>query len=94
MAKKAKGQVEQILSELGVKIDQLIVDTKQARGDVKVEVDKKIVDLKKRKEILEADFEEYKEKNGDKWQDAKTHLTVALGELKKAVETLFSDSKK
>lgn len=92
MAKKAtkkeevedpKGQVEGILSELGKKIDHLIQETKGAKDDVRVEVEKKISELKKKKEKIEEDFKEYKEK--DKWNDAKSHLSTALDELKKAL---------
>lgn len=78
-----KGQVEGILSELGKKIDHLIHETKGAKDDVRVEVEKKISELKKKKEKIEEDFKEYKDK--DKWNDAKSHLSVALDELKKAL---------
>ncbi len=84
-AEDPKGQVENILSELGKKIDHLIVETKGAKDEVKVEVEKKIKELKKKKEKLEADFNEYKDQNEDKWHDAKIHLGAALDELKKAL---------
>lgn len=80
-----KGQVENILAELGKKIDQLISETKDAKDEVRVEVEKKIKDLKKKKEKLEKDFDDYKDKNGDKWIDAKGHLGAALEELRKAL---------
>ena len=88
-AEDSKGQVENILSELGKKIDQLIVETKGAKDEVRVEVEKKIKVLKKKKEKLEADFNEYKDNNEDKWKEAKNHLISALDELKMAVGTLL-----
>ncbi len=94
MAKETKGQVEQILTELGKKIDLLILETKDASKEVREDVEKKIVELKKRKKKVEADYNAYKDKNDDKWQDIKQHLVSAVNELKKAVETAFKDSKK
>ena len=39
-----KGKVEDILTELGKKIDQLIAETKKAGADVSEEAKKKILD--------------------------------------------------
>ncbi|MFY0687283.1 MAG: DUF4164 family protein [Cyclobacteriaceae bacterium] len=87
MATETQGKVEEILRELGKKIDDLIVDTKQASEGVKDDIEEKIQDLKERKQKLEDEFNEYKEK--EKWQDAKSHFSKALQELKQAVESLF-----
>lgn len=93
MANDTKGQVENILSELGKKIDLLIVEAKDASGEIRDDLEVKIVDLKRKKDKLEKDFEEYKDQNEDKWTDAKTHLFAALNELKKAIEAVFKDNK-
>ena len=94
MAKDTKGQVEEILSELGKKIDLLIQETKSAGGEVRDDIEDRIKDLKKRKSRLESDFRAYKDKNDDKWQEIKQHLVTAVHELKLAVETAFTDSQK
>lgn len=88
-----KGQVEGVLAELGRKIDVLIEETKNSTGEVRESVEKKIQDLKKKRDKIENDLNAYKEKNEDKWDDAKGHLSTALAELKKAVESLFSERK-
>ncbi len=93
MINDTKGQVEGILAELGKKIDHLIVEAKGASKEVRDDVEDKIQELKKKKEKIEDDFFEYKEKNGDKWQDAKSHLTAAIGELKKAMDSVLGDKK-
>ncbi|MEQ8473350.1 MAG: hypothetical protein RIC35_19290 [Marinoscillum sp.] len=93
MTNDTKGQVEGILSELGKKIDHLIHETKDAREDVREDFEKKIKELKKKKAKIEGEFNEYKDKHGDKWTDAKSHLSSALQELKKAVESVFKESK-
>ncbi|XOV93782.1 MAG: hypothetical protein ACFHWX_03530 [Bacteroidota bacterium] len=94
MAKATKGQVEEILSELGKKIDILIKETKNAGGDVRDDIEERIKELKKRKSKLEEDFKSYKDKNDDKWQEIKQHIVSAVHELKLAVETAFKDSQK
>lgn len=94
MSNDTKGQVENILAELGKKIDLLIVETKHASADVREDVEKKIKELKKKKQKIEEDFETYKSKNDGKWQDAKSHLSSALQELKMAIEAVFSTTTK
>lgn len=94
MANDTKGQVENILTELGKKIDQLISETKDASKDVREEVETKISDLKKKKAGIEKDFEKYKEANGDRWKEAKGHLSTALGEVIKAAEKVFKEANK
>lgn len=94
MAKDTKGQVEEILAELGKKIDVLIKETKDASGEVRDDIEDKIKDLKSRKSKLENDFKSYKDKNEDKWQEIKHHLVTAIQELRLAVETAFTDSQK
>lgn len=90
--KETKGrQVEEILSELGKKIDVLISETKEAKDDVTADIEKKIQELKKRKEKLEKDWEEYKEQ--DKWQETKSHFMNALHEVRAAIDTLFTRNK-
>ncbi len=88
MAKESQGKVEEILKEVGKKIDTLVEDMKGATDDVKEEVEKKIAELKVKKEKLEEDFQEYR--NQEKWQDAKGHFHNALHELKRGVEAFFA----
>jgi len=82
-----QGRVEDVLKELGRKIDILIEDTKKATGSVRDEAEKKIEELKKRKTKLDEDFHRYKQQ--EKWQEAKSHFSTALHELKQAIESLF-----
>ena len=91
MSSETKGQVENLLAELGKKIDHLIVEAKEAGGEIREDLEEKIQDLKSKKEKIEQDFEEYK--SSEKWQDAKNHVNSAVKELKAAVEALFKDKK-
>lgn len=84
-----KGKVEDILAELGRKIDSLIAETKRAGSNVSDEAEKKIHDLKQKKEKLEDDFMNYSSNSGEKWDHAKIHLNEAATEIRRAFEAMF-----
>jgi len=89
MAEDKKGQVENILKELGRKIDVLISDAKEAKDEIRDDIEVKISDLKTRKDTLEDEFEDFKQNNDGKWGEIKSHLKVAAEEIKKAAEAAF-----
>lgn len=89
-----QGKVENLLRELGKKIDQLIEEGKKASSGLSGEVEEKIKELKIQKEKLEADFEEFKKKNEPRWKEAREHLEVAIQEIKQAAEAAFRNMRK
>jgi hypothetical protein len=89
MAEDKQGQVENILKELGRKIDVLIADAKEAKDEIRDDIEVKISELKSRKDQLEDEFEEFKTNNEGKWGEIKSHLKVAAEEIKKAAEAAF-----
>ncbi len=89
MDESTKGQVEELLQELGKKIDHLIEEARGAKDHVRDEVEEKIEELKNRKEIIEKEIEAYKKQSEPKWHEFKLHLNHALEELKKAAEVIF-----
>ena len=84
-------KVENMLRELGQKIDVLIAESKGAKDEITKDVEKKIAELKKKKDKLEKEWEEYKKQ--DKWQETKSHFTNALHELRAALDTMFTRKK-
>jgi uncharacterized coiled-coil DUF342 family protein len=84
--------VEDILSELGKRIDQLVEEARDASGRLTEETKKRIEELRERKEELENDFKEYSSGGNDRWEKAKIHLNEAADSLRKAIETFFSKS--
>jgi len=84
-----KKSVETILSELGKKIDHLILETKKAGVKVSIETEKKIQDLKLQKEKLEEEIKSRSTNSGEKWTSAKDHLNEAADSLRKAFEVLL-----
>lgn len=84
-----KRKVEEVLAELGKKIDDLVEEAKEAGNRVSDETEKRIEELKERKEKLEADFKEYSSGTHEKWESAKEHLNEATNALRKAIEAFF-----
>lgn len=87
-----KGKVEDILTELGKKIDQLIGETKKAGSNVSEETQNQINNLKAKKEKLEEEFKGYSANSGEKWDHAKIHLNEAATEIRRAFEAMFKKS--
>lgn len=87
MSEDSKGKVENLLKELGRKIDHLIEEAKEASGEVREEVDQRIDELKERKDKLEEEFKEFQSQ--ERWQEAKSHFSSAVHELKLAAEKVF-----
>ncbi|WP_109832356.1 sll1863 family stress response protein [Reichenbachiella versicolor] len=92
MSEQHKGQIEDILKDLGRKIDELIEKAKTAKDEVRDDIDKKITVLKSRKKDLEDEYYDFKEKNEDKWAEVKDHLSSAAAEIKLAAEAAFKKS--
>jgi len=88
MQKDETGKVEELLKDLGKRIDLLIEEGKKAKDEIRDDLETKITDLKRKKESLEEEFKTGK--TGEKWKEAKVHLAAAGDELKKAMDSLFS----
>jgi predicted nucleic acid-binding Zn-ribbon protein len=92
MEKEQAGKVEEMLRELGKKIDVLIEEAKEAKDDLRDDIEEKINEFKKKKEKVEEDLSNYKKE--ERWQEAKSHFTSAISELKHAIESLISSIRK
>ena len=92
MEDHSKGKMEDILRELGHKIDILINEATSSSREVRSELENAIQSLKKRKEKLEEEFNTYTGQK--KWQITKNHFDNAIGELKKAVEVFLNKNRK
>ncbi len=84
-----QGKVEDILQELGKKIDLLIAETKKAGNNVTDEAENQIHKLKEQKEKLEDEFKSFSSSSGEKWEHAKIHLNEAATEIRRAFEAMF-----
>ncbi|MEO9871586.1 hypothetical protein [Ekhidna sp.] len=84
-----KRKVEDILAELGKKIDGLIAETKRTGNKVTDEMEERIKKLKLRKEKIEKDFKDQNTQSGEKWEQAKMHLNEAAVEIRRAFKTIF-----
>lgn len=84
---ESKGQVENILKELGKKIDGLVEEMHGAKEEFKEEFKDQIHELKEKRDKLQGEFDEFKSQ--EKWQEAKQHFVSAAMELKRGVEKVF-----
>lgn len=84
-----KRKVEDILAELGKKIDHLVEEAKEAGGKVSDDMEVHIERLKKQKEKIEEQIRNRSSNSGEKWQQAREHLNEAAAAMNKAFTSLF-----
>ncbi len=89
MSKEHQGQVEKILKELGKRIDDLILEAKDAKDEIRDEVEEKIQELKKKKVKLDDEFQSFKDKNEGKRDEITAHLSAAADAIRRAAEAAF-----
>lgn len=97
-------EIEEVLQEIGKKIEELVEKGKEAGVDVKEEIEKKIKDLKenktsleeelkKAKELLKKEYEEKKEEIEPRLKESKGFVLEGLRQLGLAFKSLFGKSK-
>ncbi|MEQ8904676.1 hypothetical protein [Ekhidna sp.] len=84
-----KRKVEDILAELGKKIDHLVEETKQAGSKVSEDMEEQIAKLKAQKEKLENQINDRTTKSGKKWVEAREHMNDAAAAINKALGVFF-----
>jgi vacuolar-type H+-ATPase subunit I/STV1 len=84
-----KRKVEDILAELGKKIDHLVEETKQAGSKVSADMEEQIAKLKAQKEKLENQINDRSTKSGEKWAEVREHMNDAAAAINKALGVFF-----
>lgn len=74
MDKQEKGKVEQLLSEIGRKIDEVFENSKENREELKKDLKEKLEEVKRTKAKVSKDFQEFTSNNDGKWTKVKEHL--------------------
>lgn len=87
-----KRKVEDIMAELGKKIDQLVAETKKAGSKVSDDMEDQIAKLKIQKEKLEDQIKNRTANSGEKWGQAREHMNEAAAAINKALGVLFKKS--
>ncbi|MCH7413303.1 hypothetical protein MM213_07405 [Belliella sp. R4-6] len=93
-------EVENILQDIGSKIEQLIEKAAEVSGDAKVEIEKKIKELKDKETTISQEFQKGREKAEKLYQEKKSemepnlkkskrHFINAFKQLGEAFNTLF-----
>jgi len=85
-------KVEDVLQDLGKKIDQMIADSQLSKIEWKKEIDQRVEEVKKNIDTLENSA---KEILGDKerWKEVEDRIRTATNEFCDAVETAFKMKK-
>jgi chaperonin cofactor prefoldin len=85
-------KVEEVLQDLGKKIDQMIADSQLSKIEWKKEIDQRVEEVKKNINTLENSA---KEVLGDKerWKEVEARIRTATNEFCEAIETAFSIKK-
>jgi predicted nuclease with TOPRIM domain len=81
---KAKGQLEQLLTEMGQKMDQLIAEMKTHTDGVSEEMEKQIKDLKEKMKSIDKEKDTIGAKAKERWGNAKPHFDEAFKEVGQA----------
>lgn len=98
--KSTTQEIEEVLQEIGVKIEELIRKGADASAEVKDEIDQKIKDLKenkttleeelrKGKELLEREFKQKKEELEPKLEESKGFAKEGLRQFGLALKAIF-----
>lgn len=84
--------MEDVLQDLGKKIDRMIEDTQVSKIEWKKEIDQRVNEVKKNMDTIE---NKTKEVLGDKerWKDVEGKIRSATNDFCDAVETAFSIKK-
>lgn len=89
MESEYQGKAEKILRDLGKKIDELIKNSFQEKGELKEDIKLRVEELKRDKEKLEKELKDFVARNEGKWKEAEVYLKRAAEELKKALDVVF-----
>lgn len=84
-----KRKVEDILAELGKKIDRLVEETKEAGSKVSEDMEVQIEKLKTQKEKIEEQIRNRSSNGNEKWSQVREHLNDAAEALHRAFGSLF-----
>ena len=92
MTKENQGRMEDLLKDLGRKIDEIVSKTKDGTQDFKVDIDARKEELKRNMDTLENETKKFIQ-DKEKWTEVESKLKNVVYELKDAVETAFSVKK-
>lgn len=88
---RKQGNAEAILGKLGRNMDAIIADIKESEAIAGLEVDKRMEELKRNRRSLEDRFSQVSSTAKAHWSEAKPNLERAGQELRKAMQTFFSN---
>ena len=94
MSTNTQGSAEKFMQDMGKKLDELMEDLNAFKERAKVEYADEMEELKRNKDTLKEEFEGFREKHSDRFDEIQTSLENAARELGKAVEAAFRKKQK
>jgi len=91
MGRKPEGKAEKIFKSIGKNVDSIINDIKDSEDYARLKINKRVSELNKNKESLGNHIANASEAAKSHWQEAKPNLERAGQELRKAMQTLFTN---
>lgn len=83
-------RTEAQLREWNAKIEELKAKAERARAEGKIEYYEQIENLKAQRDVARQKLEALREASGEAWEDVRTSLERAAGELKQGLEAALS----
>jgi hypothetical protein len=80
--KNTTQELEEVLQEVGLKIEELLKKGAEAGAELKTEIEKKVMDLRESKTSIEEELRKAKEILEKEYQDRKDHLEPRFEESK------------
>jgi vacuolar-type H+-ATPase subunit I/STV1 len=93
MAENFRGKAEEMLAELGRKVDQLIHESRGASEEIREEIEERIAELKRNKEQLENEVHNFSKNRDPKWKAVEEKLGRAVDEVREAIRIAFGKNK-
>jgi len=81
--------MEDVLRDLGKKIDSMVEDSKLSKVEWKKEIDQRVEEVKRNIDTLENKTKEVLG-DGDRWKEVEERIRKASNELREAVEAAFN----
>ncbi len=90
MGRKPEGKAEKTFKKFGVKIDEMIADLQKLKEKARENYGDRFEEMDRNAEKLKDEFNQFKERNKDKWDEVEDKLEKAGKELAGAFKTAFS----
>jgi len=91
MGRKPEGNAEKMFKKFGKNVDSVFSDIKESKDYAALNIDKRVSELHRNKESIGSHMTDFSKNAKSQWQEAKPNFERAGQELKKALNTFFTN---